>query len=429
MNEGGYVILFDGFDEVNKEKIAKISTEIKNISGKYNDNHYIVSSRPSDEFIGWNDFVEMSSMKLTKDQALSLIKKIEFDESAKEKFYNELNEYLFDKYESFASNPLLLNIMLLTYNDHATFPDKLNDFYEQAFITLFNMHDATKESYVRDIRTKLGCEDFKAVFSYICFKSYFAGQYEFSDALIRNHIQMAKDKFNKLSFTIDDFLEDLTSSVCMLIKDGLNYRFTHRSFQEYFAACYTCKLTDSTQKVFLSNWIKESDAALNDSYFSMLFNMQGDKVNKIVFAPILKQIKKLYVKHSFSVTYLKQFFAGLSVAKSNFDDKLGWYFSCYVKNKQYLSTIMLTSRLNGYFPDKSDIYSKGIEQCTKLVEIESKKAIISIDDAVEIMGEENFLKSMTIVKKYTEKSMSVLQECERNVITNKKSVAAILDEL
>ena len=130
-----------------------------------NKNHFIISSRPTDAFIGWNDFSEMSACALTKEQALNLIKKIDYSEPAKSTFYQELDNNLYDKYKSFASNPLLLTIMLLTFSNHASIPAKLNDFYEAAFSTLFNMHDATKDCYVRDTRTNLGIDEFKTIFS------------------------------------------------------------------------------------------------------------------------------------------------------------------------------------------------------------------------------------------------------------------------
>ena len=133
-------------------------------------------------------------------------------------------------------------VMLLTFQKHASIPERLNDFYDEAFVTLFNVHDATKDSYVRDIRSGLGCEDFKLVFSYICFKSYFNGEFQFSESRIRFYIQQAKEKFDRFNFTVENFQEDLTQSVCMLVKEGGTYRFSHRSFQEYFAAWYTCKL-------------------------------------------------------------------------------------------------------------------------------------------------------------------------------------------
>lgn len=237
LEQGAYIIFLDGFDEIHHDKKSYITKEIKVFCEMYASNQVFVSSRPSTEFIGWSDFSEFESLPLTKEQALSLINKIDFDETAKSIFSEELDKKLYKKYKSFASNPLLLTIMLLTFQKHASIPERLNDFYEEAFVTLFNVHDATKDSFVRDIRSGLSCEDFKLVFSYICFKSYFKGEYEFSETRLHELINSAKEKFkDKFSFNVDDFQEDLVHSVCMLVKEGLEYRFSHRSFQEYFSA-------------------------------------------------------------------------------------------------------------------------------------------------------------------------------------------------
>ena len=155
----------------------------------------------------------------------------------KDKFYKELDEYLYEKYETFASNPLLLTIMLLTFESRVSIPDKLNDFFEQAFTTLFHTHDATKGGYKRDIRSKLGYEDFKAVFSYFCFKSFFNSDYKFSENKALEYIGAAKQKrIIDTYFNSMDYLKDLTNSVCMLIHEGLEFRFSHRSFQDFFGA-------------------------------------------------------------------------------------------------------------------------------------------------------------------------------------------------
>ena len=95
MNKGGYLILLDGYDEVKRDKVMKLSNEIKAVANKYSDNKYILSSRPTDDFIGWNDFIEAECMQLNKDQALSLIKKLDFDENVKKNFYRELNNVLY----------------------------------------------------------------------------------------------------------------------------------------------------------------------------------------------------------------------------------------------------------------------------------------------------------------------------------------------
>lgn len=173
MSIGKYIIFYDGFDEVKTEIGYSLGKNIKDISTKYPDNYYIITSRPLEQFIGWNDFLELEGMSLNKKQAINLVSKLEYDKVVKEKFIKALEEEgLFEKYSSFASNPLLLNIMLMTFDERATIPDKLNDFYEQAFATLFNVHDGSKDCFRRNIKTSLGCEDFKQIFAYFCFKLY-----------------------------------------------------------------------------------------------------------------------------------------------------------------------------------------------------------------------------------------------------------------
>ena len=434
--EGGYIILLDGLDEVNRDKVSKVTAEIRNFSDKYNENKYIVSSRPSDDFIGWNDFAEMLSMKLNKKQALDLIQKIEFDENVKQVFYKELDEKLYDKYKSFASNPLLLNIMLLTFNNNASIPDKLNDFYEQAFSTLFNMHDATKDSYVRDIRTGLSCEDFKTLFSYICFKSYFRDEYEFTEGKLRKYIKEAKEKFGETQFTIDDFQEDLTMSVCMLMKDGLNYRFAHRSFQEYFAAWYTCKLTDDVQQKLLTNWLKESNTVNTDSYFTMLYNMQSEKVNKIIFAPGIKEIKQRVDENGYNFELLKFLFKGIlprKVVKKIKDGKIEevYRISLGIKERYYCAILMMTCRLNRYSHDDINVerHEKVAYKLSNSKVEKFEDEYILFDDAIKEVGEENLYSALEGFKSQLYFAFDILNKCENNSIWRKKKVASILDEL
>lgn len=305
LETGCYVILLDGFDEVKNEISNSVTNQIVAMSKKYPENHYILSSRPLEEFMGWNQFEELHAMPLSKEQALSLINKIEYDQIIKDKFYKELDEYLYEKYETFASNPLLLTIMLLTFESRASIPDKLNDFFEQAFTTLFHTHDATKGGYKRDIRSKLGYEDFKAVFSYFCFKSFFNSDYKFSENKALEYIGAAKQKrIIDTYFNSMDYLKDLTNSVCMLIHEGLEFRFSHRSFQEYFAALYTVQLSDSQQKRFLKLWLQDNSYRSTSNYLDMLYELQPLRFVKNIISPGIRELQEKFKKNNESEEWL-----------------------------------------------------------------------------------------------------------------------------
>lgn len=293
---GKYLFLMDGFDELRNNISQQVAKDITDMCSKYQDNCYIVASRPQEQFIGWTDFCELTAMPLNKTQALNLISKLEYDEVLKNKFYNDLNESLFEKHNSFASNPLLLTIMLITYENSVSIPDNLNEFYEQAFAALFHTHDASKGAYKRDIYSGLGYEDFKRIFSYFCFKSYFKSQYEFSLSELTEYIRTAQMKLElKKDFDVQAYIRDLTDSVCMLVVEGLKYRFSHRSFQEYFAALYTMQLGDENQKKLITLWLKEEQYPSDtSSYLQMLADLQRDRFNNNILLPMLTDLNELY---------------------------------------------------------------------------------------------------------------------------------------
>ena len=373
LETGCYVILLDGFDEVKNEISNQVTSQIFNLSEKYPDNHYILSSRPLDEFVGWNQFEELYSNPLSKEQALSLIKKIEYDQNIKEKFYKELDEYLYDKYETFASNPLLLTIMLLTFESRVSIPDKLNDFFEQAFTTLFHTHDATKGGYKRDICSGLGYEDFKTVFAYFCFKSFFNSDYRFSENKVLEYIGIARQKrVVEVNFDSMDFLIDLTNSVCMLIHDGLEYRFSHRSFQEYFAALYTVQLDDEQQKKFLKLWLQDDDYRTTSFYLDMLYELETSRFVKNVIIPGIRELQELFEKNGkreeWLITYL---YNDVCIREEPNGEK-----KCMlsVKDSYYHDMIWRACNIGGMY--------KNVQEERK------QRAIVSKDKLVEIIEEE-----------------------------------------
>ena len=422
---GGYLILLDGFDELNREKSIKIGESINTFTNKYYNNHFIVTSRPSEEFIGWNDFTELQSEPLNKKQAIELIQKLKFDDSITARFIDELKTKLFTKYKSFAQNPLLLTIMFMTYQNHASMPEKLNEFYEQAFLTLFNMHDATKDYFKRDIRTGLGVEDFKTIFSYICFKSYFSDEFEFSDVTLNNYLVKAQNKFPCITFQVSDYQDDLTHAVCMLIKDGLIYHFSHRSFQEYFAAIYTCKLTDSIQTKLLTSRIKEVSSVLSDNFFPMLFEMQSEKINKTIFTPGIKKLREYYNNLGYSIQLLETLFSGIRIKVSNAQK---YSTSLIIKDDYVCRVCILTIKLNNLIASDEDNNKKN-EIIIKLFNDEMPyNKQFTFDELREVLTDDEILNMVDWYKKHIEVLLQFVQN-NKTTILSKRKVKSILEEL
>lgn len=307
LKSGCFMFLLDGYDEILSQKKDTFFKKLDSFCDKYPKNYYIISSRPYSEFIEFQRFTVLTTCPLSKTQAISLINRIEFDEDIKRRFVSALDEELYEKHKSFASNPLLLNIMLLTYDNYAEIPEKLHLFYANAFETLYSKHDATKAGYRRELRSDLSYDSFRKIFSYFCFISYAQGKIEFSyDDLV---IILKKVSISRIVFDIDNYILDLVNSLCVLYKDGINYKFAHRSFQEYFVALFLKELSDDSMKQMgLQVFYKDVYRANHDSVFNMLYDMAEERFEQNILLSILQNFEKDVL-----------------------DDKYDFYFNKYVQ--------------------------------------------------------------------------------------------------
>lgn len=432
LDTGCYVFLLDGFDEVKNEISKQVTSQIFALSEKYPGNHYIVSSRPLEEFMGWTRFEEVHSMPLSKEQALSLIKKIEYEPTIKEKFYKELEQDLYGKYETFASNPLLLTIMLLTFENRASIPSNLNDFFEQAFTTLFHRHDATKGGYKRDIKSKLGYVDFRAVFSYFCFKSFFNSDYKFSENEVLNYIGHARKKeIIKTDFNSMDFLTDLINSVCMLIPEGLDYRFSHRLFQEYFAALYTMQLDDSLQKCFLKSWLQSTGYGIASNYLDILYELQPSRYIKNILAPAIRELHELYNKHSQSKEWLINcMYRGVKVIET----KDGKKCSVIIKELYFHNMMIKVCNIGGFGKNKkkeglnlNKVYE---ERLNKIIEEDcGLYKIVTFNNLKRAGYEKEMLEGLHWIIERFEFAVNYIESVDNNPLAGKQQFSSILEEL
>ena len=245
-----------------------------------------MSSRPYSEFVEFQRFTVLKALPLTKKQAVSLVNRINYENGIKERFIAELETNLYESHTSFASNPLLLNIMLLTFDNYADIPEKLHLFYSNAFETLYSKHDATKAGYKREMLSTLSYDSFKKVFAYFCFMTYIKGLTEFTYEELQETLK--RIKIPRIEFDIDNYIFDLVNSLCLIYKEGFSYTFAHRSFQEYFTAVFLKELSDiNLQKYGIQMIKREPERASQDNVFEMLYDMIEEKFEKNILLPIL----------------------------------------------------------------------------------------------------------------------------------------------
>ncbi len=236
LDREGTIVFLDGFDEVNHELKDKFTKEVNNLADRYPNLIIVISSRPEyNLFSDWSLYNVASIQPLILSQAKEVIGKIDYDSDVKERFILELETTLFSKHEGFSSNPLLLTIMLVTYEQFGNIPDRVYIFYDLAYQALFNKHDISKQGFHRERLTSLNIYEFRDVFSLFCLITYCKQSFEVLPVELTNILERCIKHF-KVDVKCENMKIELLSNVPLLMRDGINYCFTHRSFQEYFTA-------------------------------------------------------------------------------------------------------------------------------------------------------------------------------------------------
>lgn len=287
-DRGHFLLFLDGFDELAENKRNKITKEILAVAAETDGNQIVVSSRPDHLFNQWREFRVWEISNLTLSKATALIKNLPHDNDLKEKFVQKLIGGLFAEHEYFLSNPLLLTIMWLCYEENAEIPTKYNLFYERAYEALFNKHDARKGGFQRSRRTKLNIKEFSDVFSAVAIQSFDSNQLEFSETEAIEYIENARTLVGG-DFNSTDFLYDSVHGVCLLLEDGLRHTFAHRSFQEYFTAVFILRRNQQSKERLLKRFF--DDRPGTDNVLELALSMDSEAVSSFIIIPEIERIE------------------------------------------------------------------------------------------------------------------------------------------
>ncbi len=293
-SSGRFCFILDGFDEIVQSQRDSAQRQILQLSSDYPLCRFVVSSRYERRFAGWQNFDLYESLPFDLAKVKRLVELVPFEPSAKKLFQKQLDEEFYEQNKSFLSNPLLAIMMMMTFKENMDIPRRMNIFYDQAFTTLFQWHDATK-AFNRE--KTLDIDEFQRSFASFCLLSYHQEKFEFTKSEVIDLINKS-NKLTGISKKAEDILKDYEETVNLLKQEGLKYVFIHRSFQEYFCAYAITILNPSKFPEIFSGIRNRHD----DSVLLMCFEMNKGIVvdgyikplfNKIAAADIFTRSKEL----------------------------------------------------------------------------------------------------------------------------------------
>ena len=292
LQQKALVFLLDGLDEIQSGNREPFNQDLEAFIKSYPGNTVIMTSRPVHSFVSYSKFSVFDIQPLTQEQAITLVKKLEFwDISGKNSFLEALDKTLYWSHRQFASNPLLLTIMLMTYSSFGEVPAKMHVFYSKAYETMARLHDASKGSFKRPLHTNLTPEEFSKLFAQFCARTYTDEFLEFDARSFAAYMSKVLNKADGEQRYIAprDFLLDLTDNLCIMYHEGEKYYFIHRSFQEYFAALHFASEYDAKLDKIGKFFESMKNRSYTDRTFDMLYDMIPEKVERFIFLPFLER--------------------------------------------------------------------------------------------------------------------------------------------
>lgn len=292
LKDGRFLFLLDGFDELSLTTKQKRTDEIECFIDKYPHNQYLLSSRPDACHI--ERFETYSVLPLTDKEVETFVHVQtnvmgEDGSDLKKKIINEIKNNTRKDISAYLANPLLLSMFILTFESHPEIPTKRSSFYFNVFDTLYSRHDTNKGgAYIHDKKAKLERAQYQTILKSFSYQTYFNHVYSFQRDVLAHYLEKVIE-ICRINAEFDDILYDFSVSIGILLKDGLDYCFPHRSMQEYFTALFIKSLSEKQKEEFIYPNFRNHSGVGEKTLWTLCEELDMCSFNKYFILPTLKE--------------------------------------------------------------------------------------------------------------------------------------------
>ena len=253
LENGNFTFMFDGFDELSLDTKEQRIRELDIFIDKYSNNYFLLSSRPGANAESLARFNNYHVCALTSEQIKEFIHlqlcMIEDECILERKMLEVISRPESQNYQTYLSSPLLLSMFILTFSTHPELPTLKSKFYYNVFDTLYSRHDTISKSggYTHEKKTNLEKDKIENILKWFSYISYFESHFSFDKEYLSTTLNKVKRSIN-IDYNTESIIYDFSVAISVLILDGLDYSFPHRSLQEYFTAVLIKNLPEKIKK-------------------------------------------------------------------------------------------------------------------------------------------------------------------------------------
>lgn len=299
LSTGQAIVIFDGLDEVldpyERERIHK---EIMHFIGLFPEAKYLVTSRTAgyrQNMLDPEEFTHLLLLPLGEKQIHNFIERWyrlrEFDPRMRKARIAGLKGAINDsEISQLARNPLLLTIMALVHKNEADLPRQRVPLYEKCVQAFLVSRDKARDLLSYDEYDIRSCHEYlgyqmqkKLVYAEVDTNEFRDMLFSFFTA------RWPLTPLDKQKEKIDEFIDmaDRRGGIIVQRHAGF-FCFGHRSFQEFFAACYLVSNGDGSEEI----WDTVKDKLFNPPWHETM-KMLGAKLGYVASKTLDQFVQKL----------------------------------------------------------------------------------------------------------------------------------------
>lgn len=253
--KGHIALLLDGYDEIQFSSREKVNVQIKSLLNQTDVKNIFITSRYNTEIEKVSGLVKYEIQPLVDTDYHPFMKKLIGNSPDVSEIMKKIEGAdVIDP--TILSTPLLLTFFVIVYNKRKI-PKTRVGFYEELFRTILSTHDGIKGSFDRPTKSGLTDTEIENMLHAFCYLTSKENQNDFSTTEIIKFIKRSKNAVNMPNVDPEHYLHDLTHVTCLLVKDGMTYKFMHESIQSYFSACFVKETNEENSKKFYARASKE----------------------------------------------------------------------------------------------------------------------------------------------------------------------------
>lgn len=322
LQSGKISIFLDAFDEIDPDLIQSTYKYINDLCQNYRKLTVIVSSRPDTIIINSQFFNVIDLQPYDYEEQTGLIEKLVQNEENKKFLIESINNSTHEVQEVLTT-PLMVVLFIKQYTVGFSVPNHVVDFYKNIFDVVTFTHDRSKGIEKRQSFSSLNQIQLESVFERFCFETFLIQKTVFNKD---DFVDLLKKSINKNNINnFDDYnqlIDDFTRFACLILQDGTQYTFIHKSIQEFYVARFISNLNEEAAKNVLEKKFC-NEFTINNclEFVSILKPYYFKKYYLLVLMD--KYAENVGFKYSKKLDDFKKFIETLFICKRNFGERIG----------------------------------------------------------------------------------------------------------